>query len=667
MMAEQTTPGIRPFDGSAIPEVLKAQPRWAPWVAVFNEKRNKFDKIPHRADVPEHRLSTANPDRWFTYKAALGTYQREHPSFAGVGYVMTRPHGVVGIDLDNCLHDGVVDAWAAEVVRDLASYAEISPSGKGLRVFCLGEAADWTNHTVGVEVYGGAEPRFLTLTGTHLVGSPLEVRKAPAGALEALRARYGREASKVDVPLEDLPELLDELMLPSLEQLDLPYAARDFLLSGDCRGDRSRELHAAAVALYQCGLPDDEVFSLLAASPHAMEVALDHRRQDSDRALMYLWKEHCLKARGKGGRKVATAEDFDALEPGEAPAPKPSDAIEVVAKKPLRFAIEQAAVFSRAAPLRYFIKGVLPQAEICAVFGESGSGKTFFALDLLMAVATGRPWRGRRVRQGAVLYVCAEGSGGFRSRLRAYADYHGVDLDQMPFFVLGDAPNLLERGDVRDLLSAIRALPVVPALICFDTWAQVTAGGNENSGEDMGRALGHCKALHRALAATVLIVGHSGKDADRGMRGWSGVKGALDAEIVVERSDDYRAATVTKLKDGVGEGEEYPFALESIGVGQDEDGDEVTSCVVHAVASAPGARRRTPLRGKWQLLALRVAQTLTDLADVVTTDELLDAVVNEMPLDGGDKKHRRGRAFDALESLIAGGHLSTAGGKVVLL
>lgn len=315
------TPQLRPFNGRSIPQVLKDQPRWAPWVAVFNEKRGKFDKIPRRADQPEYGLSTADPARWFTYAAAVTAFEREKPSLAGVGYVMTKAHGVVGTDLDDCIADGVVAPWALEVVNLLGSYAEVSPSGKGLRIFSLGAVDDWTNHTVGIEVYGGSAPRFLTLTGEHLAGTPLEVNALPAGAMDNLRGQYAGATRKAQVEALDMPELVEDLAMPDWESLELPYAVRDFLESGEHSGDRSRALHATAVALYQAGLADDEVLTVLAHNPHTMEVALDHRGQDSDRALAYLWKEHGHKAKAKGGSKVATLADFEDVSP-IAPAPR---------------------------------------------------------------------------------------------------------------------------------------------------------------------------------------------------------------------------------------------------------------------------------------------------------------------------------------------------------
>ena len=90
---------LRKFSGGSIPDELKNIPRWAPWHAEFNAKRGKWDKIPRRADRPEIGLSTAAPDKWFTFTAAIEA-QRRHPQILdGIGFVMTGVKGLVGIDL----------------------------------------------------------------------------------------------------------------------------------------------------------------------------------------------------------------------------------------------------------------------------------------------------------------------------------------------------------------------------------------------------------------------------------------------------------------------------------------------------------------------------------------------------------------------------------------
>lgn len=307
---------LLPFDGTHIPEQLIKETRWAPWRALWNAKRGKWDKIPHRADNPEYGISTARPGQWFAYEKALAAFQRGG-RFAGVGYCMTGPHGVVGVDLDGCVtSNGRIAPWAREVIDALGSYTEISPSGTGLRIMGLGEVAtDWNNHEVGIEVYGGNEARFLTITGRHVEGTATELVALPAEALAGLAKRYAREKRKAEVIDLNIPDVLDEILLPEVGGLSLPDRVEQFLLTGECDGDRSGLVHAAGVALYAAGLGDEEVFSVLATNDYAMAVALDHRRQDHDRALLYLWREHCCKAKVKAQDAVASPEEFAVLAP----------------------------------------------------------------------------------------------------------------------------------------------------------------------------------------------------------------------------------------------------------------------------------------------------------------------------------------------------------------
>lgn len=660
MMPARTPPALRPFNGATIPQALKDNPRWAPWRAVWNAKRGKYDKVPHRADRPQYGISTAKPEQWFSYDAALTAYRANPAMFAGIGYVMTGPHGVVGIDLDNCVADGTIAPWAAEVIDQLASYTEISPSGHGLRILAQGAlAADWNNHEIGIEIYGGNEARFLTVTGAHLAASPTDVRAAPAGALEALEARYARERRRAEVIDLNMPELIDDLLLPSVENLDIPYAARDFLDTGAHRGDRSHELFSTTVALYTAGLPDDEVFSLLAYNPHAMEIALDHRRQDHDRALLYLWREQCCKGKARAPERI-TADEFDVV----AEDPRGRDLSPI---KPARFRVQSVSEFLQREPMTWLVKGVLPAAGLCVLFGDSGSGKTFFTLDLVGAIARGTEWRGRRVRQGRVVYVCAEGAGGFRNRMAAYTHQNGLQGDELGIGVIPDAPNLLEKGDVKDLLAALGTFGKTEVIV-VDTFAQVMPGGNENAGEDVGRALAHCKALHKATGALVILVHHTGKDAARGARGWSGLRAAADAQIEVVRSGDDRAAVIDKMKDGSGEGEEFGFKLRTVVIGTDEDDEEITSCVLEHTAAVPKAERKKEPKGAIEKLMLQTVRDLVGLgSDDVDANIVLESAVNQMLHDPEKRDRRRELAARALEKLQETNQVAFINGAVRLV
>lgn len=332
--------------------------------------------------------------------------------------------------------------------------------------------------------------------------------------------------------------------------------------------------------------------------------------------------------------------------------------------KPERFQVLQAGEFSRREPLRWLVKGFLPQAALAVLYGESGAGKTFAVLDLVMAVARGATeWRGHRVNAARVVYVVAEGAAGFQLRLEAYARQHQVDIDSLPLGVIADAPNLLAHDD--KLVAKQVAAWGGAQLIVIDTLAQSTPGANENSGEDMGKALAHCRRLHQATGALILLVHHSGKDAAKGARGWSGLKAAADAEIEVLRDGDHRSIRLSKLKDG-SEGQELPFKLLPVALGVDEDGDEVTSCVVEHTEHVPVHLRKGEAKGAVQKLVVRVLHDLMglDAGAVLITDLLEHSVQQMVPPEQGKRDTRRQHVGRAVDSLIAANVLRVDGDKV---
>jgi len=320
--------------------------------------------------------------------------------------------------------------------------------------------------------------------------------------------------------------------------------------------------------------------------------------------------------------------------------------------------------FAKRTPPPWIVKRLIPQAEIGVIFGESGAGKSFFTLDLVLAIARGLPeWRGHRVRQGRIAYVCAEGDGDFILRTRAYAHHHQVDLAQVPLSILTEAPNLAGDSDADELIIAIEEAGGAD-IVVIDTLAATTPGADENGGKDMGPVLARCKAIRKATGAMVLLVAHAGKDATRGMRGWSGIKCALDVEIEVTRSGDDRIATVNKLKGGQ-EGEEFGFKLLPVVLEIDEDGDEVTSCVADPNQAVPKARRKVRKLGAVEKITMRAVQDLTATGDQADVNEVIEVVAGQMSVEAG-RDTRRQRISRALDSLTADGLLVREGTRYAL-
>lgn len=292
-------------------------------------------------------------------------------------------------------------------------------------------------------------------------------------------------------------------------------------------------------------------------------------------------------AQNEPGSKAALPGDFPVVPDSGTIVPKKG--IQAVA-----YRLSQFANSEQKGP-GYLIKGLLQRRTYAELFGAPGEGKTFVAFDIAYCVAAGKPWMGRKVhvRQdglgGPVLYLAYEGIGGLVKRAQALRQKYGeVDV---PLYIAGASFNLREqkgRHELRDTLSAIGEKPV---LIVIDTLARALMGGDENSAQDVGAFNSAVAALIESTGACVMIIHHSGKNKNAGARGSSALLGAIDTELEVDGG-----MLVAKKQRDVETGEPIGFVLKPVLVGMDEDGDEVTSCVVEpgavGVAAKPTGRLR---------------------------------------------------------------------------
>jgi hypothetical protein len=229
------------------------------------------------------------------------------------------------------------------------------------------------------------------------------------------------------------------------------------------------------------------------------------------------------------------------------------------------------------------IERTLQTSGIGMIFGESNSGKTFMAIHMGMCVATGMKFLGKNVNQHAVLYIAAESPSGVRMRARAWQKQHGVKASN--FFVCPDQINLYESEfDQKAIISIVQNIEIKHqvkiGLIIFDTLARISAGANENS-NDMGRVMGRCDAIGIGVNAAIGVIHHSGKDALKGARGWSGMRAHIDTEIEVSQSNDICVAEITKQREIEGKGDRVAFTLEVIQVGVNQWGNRRSTCWIN--------------------------------------------------------------------------------------
>lgn len=633
----------RVFSPGNIPSDLKALRRWAPWKAIWNEERGKWDKVPYRPEG--YGLSSMQPERWVSFDDAVRAFESGAGKYSGVGLVLTGLHDVVGIDLDRCIQNNRIADWAQEIIDSVDSYTELSPSGNGLRILARGTIPDDVqDNTVGIEVYNGHKGRFLTVTGDVLLDQP--VRMANPDVLTNLYNQYRKARASATVISLVMPELLPDIVLPDVRDLEISPTAKEFLLDGpSATDDRSALLHATGVQLYSAGFNDSQVFSILANNDHAFEIALSHRNQDGDRAMTYLWVEHCQKAKPKAVTKEATMADFVDLtnDPEVVEAKKAED----------RFKLETTEEFIVRRKASWIIKNVIPNANLGVIYGASGSGKSFFAFEMAAAIARGIEWRGNRTTKSKVCWVAAEGQEDMRKRVAGYCLHHKIDPKELTnLYFVANAPNMMELTDARALVKQIRVQGQFD-LVVMDTLAQVMPGGNENSGEDMGKVLGHCKEITRLTGAMVELIHHSGKDESRGARGWSGLRAACDFEFEVIRADEDRVATITKMKGGA-DGGDFGFRLQTIVVGKDDDEEDETTCVVEYTdgsrQDAVAAREPNGDVGKALVEVLTNAGLTPD--NTMTRLELVEAVWPTRPRGNSERDQRKGNVNKALNVLI---------------
>ena len=199
----------------------------------------------------------------------------------------------------------------------------------------------------------------------------------------------------------------------------------------------------------------------------------------------------------------------------------------------------------------FLVAQVLPARSLCLLVGRSGTAKTFLALDMALAVASGRPWHGHQVRKGPVIYVAAEGWSGLGSRIRAWKARHNQIGQHVGVQFLQDAVDPLDGGQIGRLLHQLRQRPEPPALIIIDTWSKCLAAGSgdEDKAKDVNRAIVELTRFVQELGATILLLHHEGHAVKGRGRGSSALRAGVDMEASLSKVGHTIVLSNTKQRD----------------------------------------------------------------------------------------------------------------------
>jgi len=232
----------------------------------------------------------------------------------------------------------------------------------------------------------------------------------------------------------------------------------------------------------------------------------------------------------------------------------------------------------------YIIKNWIAENSISVVYGPSNVGKSFFCMSLAYYIAAGEEWINNKVKRGSVLYLATEGGRAFENRLYALHEKHG--FNDVSLAVRPSPINLYDADEdiakVEAIMAEIGKRMEPVRVLVIDTLARATAGQmDENNNSEMSKLIAGLDAIRERTGVHIMLVHHSGKDASKGARGASALRAACDTEIELSFDEETRVRTAraTKQRD-METGAEINFVLQIVELGQDADGDQVTTCII---------------------------------------------------------------------------------------
>ena len=271
----------------------------------------------------------------------------------------------------------------------------------------------------------------------------------------------------------------------------------------------------------------------------------------------------------------------------------------------------------------WLIKNILLDGGIATIYGESGSTKSFLAIDLAMNLAIGSEWFGLDVnREVPVIYTALEGFGGVVKRIKGWCKRNEITPDNI--FIDHDALLLGELGSVQSFINFYKSKEFSKGLVIIDTLNMAIPDIEENSAASMGGVISKAKLIAEKLDSTILIIHHTGKDETRGMRGSSSLKASMDTIIFVKKDSNGGCQWfLEKSKDsecGIG----FNYQLKEIVL--EIDGETETTCTIDTLEQIEDGNKKVKLSTK----QIRVFKLIKDrLMPLTSKHDSINIVIEQ--------------------------------------
>lgn len=253
------------------------------------------------------------------------------------------------------------------------------------------------------------------------------------------------------------------------------------------------------------------------------------------------------------------------------------------------FLTRATSFLGQPAPVPWLVRGWVPENGTTMIFGESGIGKTFVAIDMACSIAAGLQWAGQKTKTGTVVYLAGEGNWGLRQRVAAWCQYHGVtELDNL---LISNKPiDIDSPACAMDVLRAIKDLvePAQVVNVFIDTLNRHMSG-DENSAKDMRNMLNACGVVSAETGGAITLIHHTGYGgaAKERERGSSALRGAMDASLLVVKDGETIKVECKKMKEAR-EPEPLFFTIADVDLGWiDDDGNPEPPAGVVTIGEKP--------------------------------------------------------------------------------
>jgi hypothetical protein len=605
-----------------IPNELKKLNQWVLFRLKWNEKSQKWTKVPYQ--VNGHPASIANPSQWTDFQTAR-IYLENLELCDGIGFVFTENDGYCGIDLDKCVDPATktIQPWALEIIGEFkGTYIEFTPSGTGLHIIARAALPGRGRKRLDIEIYD--RERYFTMTG-HIYENC-----AIADKHEEVLGLLKRVFKHTEANNLDFQEPLKWSELPSAEAQDLIRRA-----SNAANGKKFASLFKGRWQhLYGSQSEAELAFcEILAFWTKCNEVAIDQIMRQS---ALYRSKWERFDYRSRTIRKAIT----------HLIKTNPEPSVSSTGAKPLPL-VHISEI--KAKPVEYLVQDLLPLDSVGFISAQPGTCKTWMAWELGLSVATGTLAFGSfQARQGKVVAFNAEDDPAMltRHRINGLAAFKGIELKRADFHLF-DVPAL--RIDDATTQSALRMTVQMhkPALVVLDPLRNLHQQ-EENDSTQMAPILDFLRSLNREFHTSILLVCHDKKPGrselqrrESQTRGSNAVEGWRDFAFYLDREKQQKNVTqVTSYHRGARSLDPFFVELDVTSAGEPGKEEIETASILKVNAQEVLVRRESEIENEIRkaltvsgpktrdelekLLRKRKKEVLNTVRSMITNGELED-------------------------------------------